>query len=217
MTSWGPFHRHAQRYDAWFGGPTGSVLFPAEVEALRLLAGHLSPPFLEVGVGTGAFAQALNIALGVDPAPGALRRAAGRGIEVVRAVGEALPFREGAFGGVFFINTFCFVPDPTAVLREALRVVRPGGGLVVAEVEKESPWGRFYGQKKAQGHLFYRHASFYSLAEIKAMFHLAGLRVEGSSCTLLQPPADPPKPEKAQSGIVPGASFVCLLGRKARA
>ena len=62
------FDAFARRYDSWFRGKQGGVIFPAEVEALRILLRRLRPPFLEVGVGTGAFAEALGVTVGVLPA-----------------------------------------------------------------------------------------------------------------------------------------------------
>lgn len=208
------FDAFARRYDAWFRGKRGRVIFPAEVEAVRLLLRRLAPPFLEVGVGTGAFAQALGVTLGVDPALGALRIARTRGVQTIRAAGEALPFRDGAFGGVLLVSTLCFVVDPVPVLREAARVTRADGGVIVADIVRDSAWGRYYLEKKAKGHTFYRHATFYTLAELRQMFQEAGLTVVASSSTLVQPPGDNVKPEGALDGVAPAASFVCLLGIK---
>jgi ubiquinone/menaquinone biosynthesis C-methylase UbiE len=81
----------AARYDAWFDSPQGQVLFRAEVEAIRRLVKGLPGPWLEVGVGTGRFAQALGIPYGVDPAWSVLLLARRRGIHVVQGRGEALP------------------------------------------------------------------------------------------------------------------------------
>ena len=55
------FDREAARYDAWFDSPEGRVLFSAEVAAVRRLVNGLPGPVLEVGVGTGRFAQALGV------------------------------------------------------------------------------------------------------------------------------------------------------------
>jgi SAM-dependent methyltransferase len=47
----------------------------------------------------------------------------------LRAFGEALPFRDGAFDVVMSYQTLEHVSDPEAVLGEMLRVLRKGGGL----------------------------------------------------------------------------------------
>lgn len=208
------FDRDAARYDAWFDSADGRLLFESELAAVRLLWRAEFRPALEVGVGTGRFAAALGVEQGVDPAPGALRLAAGRGVRVTEAGGEALPFPDGVFGGVLMIVTLCFARDPAALFREAARVLRADGRLLVGEIPADSPWGLDYLRKKAAGHPFYRHAWFHTTAEVRCMIADAGLEVEGVSSTLGQPPGGPARREVPQLGIASDAGFVCLLARK---
>lgn len=203
------FDREAVRYDAWFDSPQGRVLFRAEVEAIRRLVTGLLGPGLEVGVGTGRFAQALQVPYGVDPAWSVLQLARRRGGHVVQGRGEALPFRDGVVGSVLLIDTLCFA-DPLPLLEEAKRVLAPGGGLIVADILRDSPWGRWYADKKAAGHPFYRHATFYSLEELRGLLVRAGFAFAGATSTLTQRPGGLPTAESAYDGIRPGASYVCL-------
>lgn len=80
----------------------------------------------------------------------------------------------------------------------------------MADILRDSPWGRWYLNKKAAGHLFYRHATFYSLEELQGLLARAGLALAGGSSTLTQRPEGPPAAEPSYSGIRRGASFVCL-------
>lgn len=57
------FDTEAERYDAWFDSPAGRVLFENELAAIRLLWRDEFRPALEVGVGTGRFAQALGVGI----------------------------------------------------------------------------------------------------------------------------------------------------------
>lgn len=97
---------------------------------------------LEVGCGTGPVARELaawpgvDEVTGVDPSPFFLDRARmlARDIPNLRfepADGRDLPFADSAFDLVVFHTTLCHIPGPDAALREAFRVVRPGGRLAV--------------------------------------------------------------------------------------
>jgi len=182
------FDQDAGRYDAWFDSEPGHALFASEVLCLRRLSNGLPRPWLSVGVGTGRFAQAVGVDIGVDPAWGALQYAARRGVRAVAALGQALPFEDERFGAVFVIVTLCFADEPVKLLQEAGRVTHREGGVVMGIVPAESPWGRFYAALGRAGHTFYSLERFFSLAELKRLAEAAELRVERSVSTLFQSP-----------------------------
>jgi SAM-dependent methyltransferase len=125
------FERLAERYDAWYEDPAGRELFAMELACLGPLLQGTTRPRLEVGLGSGRFAAALAVEVGLDPAREPLGLARLRGVQVVQGVGERLPFRDGVFGGVLVVVTLCFADDPQMLLAEARRVLRPGGALVL--------------------------------------------------------------------------------------
>jgi SAM-dependent methyltransferase len=207
------FDRYAAHYDAWYVGRLGRVAFPQEVDALRPLLAGLPKPWLEVGVGTGRFAQALGMRYGVDPSMSALVYARERGLLVAAGQGEALPFGEGAFGAVVLVVTLCFVNDPLATVREARRVLRSDGGVILGLVLAESPWGHHYQQLAARGHPYYRLARFFTHVQITTLLAHAGLEVVRERSALFQSPTDPLLVEPARDEADPNAGFRGILAR----
>jgi ubiquinone/menaquinone biosynthesis C-methylase UbiE len=98
---------------------------------------------LEVGIGSGLnlpfYGPQVSRLVGVDSSAELLqmarrRAAAATGpVELVTHGGEALPLPDRSFDTVVFTFTLCSVGDPLAVLREARRVLKPGGELLFAE------------------------------------------------------------------------------------
>ena len=208
-----PFDSLASAYDAWFE-EEGKLVFPTEVQALRELLTLLSRPWLEVGVGSGRFAQALGIEVGLDPSIRLLQMARDRGVNSLLGRGEAVPFATGSFGTVFLIVTLCFVDSPLQVLTEANRILRSDGNVVIGLVLRESPWGQFYQLKKAEGHRFYKYAAFYSYHEVATLLRQAGFQPGKMVSTLFQMPSRVDRLELAQEGYSPDAGFVAIMASK---
>ena len=207
------FDKYAEEYDKWFDSPEGKVLFELEADAVRLLMKGLEHPFLEIGAGTGRFANALGIEYGIDPAQAALKIAEKRGIKVKFATGEKLPFEDKSFDGVFILFTLCFVKEPQKVISEAKRVLKTAGGLIVGIINRESSWGASYMEKRAEGHPIYKYAKFYSVNEVVKMLEMADMSVEAYSSTLCQPPSDKPNKEDAHNKLIEEAGFICILAK----
>lgn len=205
------FDRLAERYDAWYDRPPGSTIFPLEVACLQSLLDGLPRPWLEVGVGTGRFASALGVEFGVDPATRPLLAARRRGVRVVRAKGEQLPFRDRSFGAVLLVVTLCFVEDPLAVLQESRRVLCPGGAVVTGMVFADSPWGQHYLREAEDGHPFYSAARFLTREEFRALLVRAGLVPVRFSSTLRQAPGEAVAAEPVWPEDHPDAGFSAWL------
>jgi ubiquinone/menaquinone biosynthesis C-methylase UbiE len=132
------FDNFAERYDAWYDRFFGKSAFRLEKSCIVSLCANLWRPFLEIGVGTGRFAEVLRIEHGVDTSVGMLRFAKKRGIITVKGACEKLPFSDKFFGAVFIIVTLCFVDDPSKVLVEASRVLKDEGSIVLGLILKGS-------------------------------------------------------------------------------
>jgi ubiquinone/menaquinone biosynthesis C-methylase UbiE len=69
------------------------------------------------------------------------------GLPSVVALGQALPFRDGAFDAAWCLGVLCTTSDKAGALAELRRVLRPGGELrfyehVLAQDERWSRWQR---------------------------------------------------------------------------
>jgi len=210
---WESFDLQADKYDEWFDSE-GKKVFFSEVAALQMIVPVVPRPSLEIGVGTGRFANALGIEIGVDPSPNMLARARDRDIDVVRADGSYLPFSSSSFGGVFLVTTLCFLPDPLAVLREIFRVLRRDGVLFVGFIPAGSNWGRAYIQKGRQGHRLYSVAKFRSVGGMLSLLRSVGFQCEEAVSTLFQPPQAVEEVESPLEGAREDAGFVVLLCKK---
>ena len=164
------FDEQVIEYDAWF--EKHPDLYLAELEAVRSFI-SASGSGVEIGVGTGRFAAPLAIPIGVEPAPRMADLARHRGVEVVPGMAEDLPFADGSFDYVVMVTVVCFLDDVAQAFREACRILKPNGTLVIGFIDQESELGRHYSQKKEQSP-FYRNATFYSAIELEALQTKAG-------------------------------------------
>lgn len=119
--------------------------------AMRALAPWAGKTIVDLGCGTGfwlpKYADAGHV-IGVEPNP-ALRRVAaasaraavGRRAEVLAGSAEHIPLQDGSADVVHARFAYFFPPGAEAGLTEVLRVLRPGGCLVV--VDNDYRWGEF--------------------------------------------------------------------------
>ena len=92
---------------------------------------HFAPGarMLDVGCGSAWLAEHFEDYTGVDGSPEAVAAAAKRGRRVLLGtVMERLPFDDASFDGVVVKDLLEHVEDPVFVVREVLRVLRPGEG-----------------------------------------------------------------------------------------
>lgn len=207
------FDSLATVYDAWFEDK-GKLIFAIEVKALQEVLSLLPKPWLEVGVGSGRFAQALGIGSGIDPSVKLLEMAKSRGIITFWARGEEQFFDKETFGTVFLIVTLCFVDSPIAVLREAHRILKPEGKIVLGLVLRESSWGKFYQMKKQEEHRFYKYATFYGHQEVEDLLMDSGFTIEKVVSALFQKPGEVKEIEAPKEGFSVDAGFTLIVAGK---
>ena len=105
-------------------------------------AGDLSGRvILDAGCGTGHFTAALaagNFLVGADLSRGMLLFARGKGLAPVQTRVHGLPFRDGSFDLVLSNSVIQCVEDGQALIAELVRVVRPGGRIIVSTANGEN-------------------------------------------------------------------------------
>ena len=85
------FDRYYKKYDIWYD--RNKFAYLSELEAIKKVIPSVGRG-LEIGVGTGRFAAALNITIGIDPSHNMIEIASRRGVNVRWGFGEDLPFLE---------------------------------------------------------------------------------------------------------------------------
>ena len=174
MSTDNPFDTHFLQYDAWYDD--NANVFESELRAIRAI---LPPPgrWIEVGVGSGRFAEALGIPRGIEPSEGVSSLARARGIEVLRGRAERIPLADASVDAVFAISVLCFVEDMDVAFRETARVLVPTGTAVIAFIPRDSAFGSLY-TEPGQQDPFFRRARLRTRAEVVAAIVRAGMGIE---------------------------------------
>ena len=204
-----PFQENFEQYEAWF--TENHWVYQAELRAVKSLMperGH----GVEIGVGTGRFAEPLGIKLGVEPASRMREIAQQRGIQVLDGVAEDLPLGDSEVDFVLMVTTVCFVDDLDKSFREAWRVLSESGYLIVGLVDRNSPVGQTYLKYQDQS-AFYRDATFFSVDEVVEVMEQSGFGDFAFRQTIFQGLSDTGEDEPIKPGYGEG-SFVVIRGRK---
>ena len=203
MAKTGAFDTQVGRYEGWF--EKNNLAYESQVEAVR----SVLPPGsgIEVGVGTGRFAEPLGIKLGVDPSESMREVAREKGVDVVPGVAEDLPFPDKSLDFVLMVTVICFFDDVPEAFKEAHRVLKPDGSLIVAFIDRGTPTGKVYDLNKHDS-AFYQEATFYSAAEVKAMLEGAGFASTKFVQTIFKDPREMTELEPVKEGS--GEGVFCV-------
>jgi ubiquinone/menaquinone biosynthesis C-methylase UbiE len=205
-------NRAAREYDDWF--VRNEMAYRSELAAVKAFL-PLSGRGLEIGMGTGRFAAPLGIEVGVEPARAMAAIAKKRGIKVLEAYAEELPFEDESFDFVLMVTVLCFLADPFRALREATRVLKPRGRLIIGMIDPDSPLGRASETNKEKSK-FYRQAKFNPVGQVLKWLDDLGYADLKTCQTIFQDSATVMVPQPVNEGHGEGV-FVVIAGEKSGA
>jgi len=156
------FDNYIEQYEKWFDDYY--YVYQSELKAIRQLLPSEGKG-LEIGVGSGIFAQPLGIKEGCDPSDTMRKKAIERGINAVYGIAENLPYPSDSFEFALMVTTICFVDDPDKSIAEVYRILKNKGKFIISFVDKDSPLGKQYLKHKNES-IFYKDATFFSTLEI---------------------------------------------------
>jgi SAM-dependent methyltransferase len=204
-----PFEEHFEEYEKWF--QEHNIVYESELQAVREML-PVCGKGLEIGVGSGRFAAPLGIRTGVEPSPRMGELARQKGISVIEGIAEDLPFTDSEFDYALMVTTICFVDDLDLSFREASRIIKDDGVLVIGFIDRQSPVGQVY-EKFREKSNFYRMATFYSVEEVLESLKRAGFRNFSFNQTIFRGLNEITDPEPIRAGYGEG-SFVAIRAEK---
>jgi ubiquinone/menaquinone biosynthesis C-methylase UbiE len=172
------------KYEKWFRTPIGQLVQSIELgHIMELLAPGHQDRILDVGCGTGIFtesylrqgARVTGVDLSLEMLRYGVRKPGLAGMLPAVADMRRLPFADGVFNKTVSITALEFVADGRRAVQELLRVTRRGGRLVIATLNRLSPWAhrRRQGAREDPDSVF-RHVRFRSPDELSRLVDLDG-------------------------------------------
>ncbi|MGB7293410.1 MAG: class I SAM-dependent methyltransferase [Thermodesulfobacteriota bacterium] len=204
-----PFEKYTSRYDEWF--ERNRFAYESELQAVRSMLPEQGIG-IEIGVGTGRFAKPLGIKFGIEPSMSMGKVARRRGINVIRAIAEALPIKGELFEIVLMITVICFVDNLETALREGSRVLKSGGVIIIGFIDRASSIGATYQVTKSEN-VFHKEANFYTPEEVGYYLKKVGFRDISFVQTIFRDSNEIGDIEELKEGYGEG-SFVVARGVK---
>lgn len=162
------FEKYFDQYDKWF--VKHFKAYQSELKALQ--QAKVPGMSIEIGVGTGKFAQPLGIVYGVEPSGNMYKIAQKLNIKIVKGQAECLLIKSDIFNWAIMVTTICFVEAPFKSIKEMYRILKFGGKSSIGIIDKDSYLGRKYQLNKDKS-VFYRDATFFSSKEIISLLKMA--------------------------------------------
>jgi SAM-dependent methyltransferase len=212
MGTWESFDRYAEEYDAWY--EKYKPAYESELLALRTFLPENPEKLkaLEIGTGTGRFASALGVDLGLEPSRAMAMLAKQHRLEIVLGVAEFLPFKREHFDLILIVTALAFFENPRQALREVFRVLKPGGQILSGILDRNSPQGCYLKSENRKGR-FSSEANFLSAVELSTYLLEIGFENLEVCQTLFRQPEKIENVELPEEGHGKG-NFVVFSARK---
>lgn len=152
------------------------MIGPADTgRMVKLLRLPTSGRLLDAGGGTGRVSSRLSPMVGSVVVSDLSRRMLGaapkEGVSPVQAHAERLPFADGTFDRVLVVDALHHFCDQQEAVKDLLRVLRPGGRLVIEEPDLNHLGVRILALMEK---VFLMRSHFHSPEEIRGMIRLCG-------------------------------------------
>lgn len=222
-----------EAYARWRATTLGGVTEALEQRLLHQLVGMVKGKrVLDLGCGDGLLTCALAghgaYAVGIDADRRMLVAAQSRAARpdsrraFVEGRVEYLPFPDGVFDVVVAVTVLCFVSNSSLGVQEAVRVLRPGGRLVIGELGRWNVWAARRRIRVWLGSELWKGARFRTAGELRSLLERAGIDVAVVRGAVYYPPvgwmARILAPADRWFGAVTtiGAAFIGVAGSKNR-
>ncbi|MBZ2174466.1 bifunctional hydroxymethylpyrimidine kinase/phosphomethylpyrimidine kinase [Schnuerera sp. xch1] len=146
------YKKAAQDFEDWFN--KNKNLFTSEFKALKKF---VTDPenCLSVGIGNGMFAEKLGIKFGVEPSEAMAKFARERNISVKSGCAEDIPWPDESFNQVLLGTILASVKDKAKAIKEAYRVLKTGGEVIVSIIAGEGAYAILYDYSYMKGEYNY--------------------------------------------------------------
>lgn len=175
-----------QAYASWRGSTIGTITEGLERQLVLELLGDVSGRrMLEIGCGDGSMAVELARrgaeVTAIDASAVMISAARQRAqaervvIDFRLATADNLPFQPTQFDLVVAVTILCFVENAAPVFSEIARVLRPGGRLVIGELNRWSTWAAERRLRAWLGSALWRRGRFRTPRQLRRLATDAGL------------------------------------------
>jgi len=203
------FDKHLAEYEQWF--IDNNLVFQSELAAIQKLM-PVNGNGVEIGTGSGIFASLLGIKDGIEPSFVMREKARKREINAIDGIAEKLPYPDKSYDFALMITTLCFVDDALKAFKEVNRILKKNGAFIIGFIDKNSPIGRIYLEKKDKN-VFYKDAVFYDTRDVSDFLYETDFIIETVQQSVFGMPDTIKEVQIPENGYGKG-SFVVIKATK---